>query len=142
MRHAKKGDTVRVHYVGKLQDGKVFDSSIEREPMKLTLGAGQVIPGFEQAVEGMAPGQARTVEIPAADAFGERHEDRVVKFDRSALQQGTELQVGQQVQLTTHDGQPVAAVLTEVSDTSVTADANHPLAGKPLVFEVNLVNIV
>ena len=142
MKHAKKGDTVQVHYVGKLKDGEVFDSSLQREPLKLTLGAGDVIPGFERAIEGMTPGEARTVAIPVADAFGEREPARVVEFSRDALREGMEPHVGQQVQLTTRDGEPVSAVLTEVSETSVTADANHPLAGKPLVFELNLVAIV
>jgi peptidylprolyl isomerase len=142
MTQAQKGDTVRVHYTGKLQDGSVFDSSREREPLELTLGSGRVIPGFEQAIEGMAPGDTKSVDVPAAEAYGQRFQERVVDFERERLPAGIDPQVGQQLQLQTQQGQPVPAVVTRVSESTITVDANHPLAGRDLVFDLELMEIV
>ncbi len=142
MSQAKQGDTVRVHYTGKLKDGKVFDSSRQRDPLELTLGAGQVIPGFERAIEGMTPGDSKSVDVPAGEAYGQRQDDKVVDFQRSALPPDTDMHVGQRVQLETRDGHAVAAVVAGVSESTVTVDVNHPLAGKDLVFDLELVEIV
>jgi FKBP-type peptidyl-prolyl cis-trans isomerase 2 len=142
MSQAKVGDTVRVHYTGKLKDGSVFDSSRQRDPLELTLGAGRVIPGFEQGIEGMQPGESKSIDVPASEAYGQRFDERIVDFEREKLPEGVEPQVGQQIQLQTQQGQPVPAVVTEVSDAKITVDANHPLAGRDLVFDVELVEIV
>jgi FKBP-type peptidyl-prolyl cis-trans isomerase 2 len=142
MPQAKQGDTVRVHYTGKLDDDTVFDSSRERDPLELTLGAGQVISGFESAIEGMAPGESKNVHIPVADAYGQRQAEKILEFDRSALGTAAEPQVGERVQLQTQEGHSVPAVIARVSESTVTVDANHPLAGRDLVFDLELVEIV
>jgi FKBP-type peptidyl-prolyl cis-trans isomerase 2 len=142
MSQAKQGDTVRVHYTGKLDDGRVFDSSRQREPLELTLGAGQVISGFESAIEGMAPGESKNVQVPVADAYGQRQPEKIVEFDRSALGAEAEPQVGQRVQLQDQSGHTIPAVIASVSESTVTLDANHPLAGQDLEFDVELVEIV
>ena len=142
MSEAKQGDTVRVHYTGKLKDGQVFDSSRQRDPLELTLGAGHVIPGFEQAIEGMTPGQSKSVDIPVAEAYGDREDDKVININRSTVKVDDNIQVGQQVQLKTKDGNNLVAVVSDLSEATVTLDANHPLAGKDLVFDVELMEIV
>lgn len=142
MSEAKQGDTVRVHYTGKLKDGEVFDSSRRRDPLEVTLGAGQVITGFERAIEGMAPGESRNVDVPAAEAYGQRHDEKVLVLERDKFPPDVDPKVGQQLQLQTQEGRPVPAVVTRVSDLTVTMDANHPLAGHDLVFELELVEIV
>jgi peptidylprolyl isomerase len=142
MPQAKQGDIVRVHYTGKLDDGTVFDSSRQGNPLELTLGAGQVIRGFENAINGMAPGDSKNVRIPVADAYGQRQAEKVVEFDRSALGSEVEPQVGQRVQLRTQEGESVPAVIAGVSESTVTVDANHPLAGRDLLFDLELVEII
>jgi peptidylprolyl isomerase len=141
MTEAKDGATVRVHYTGKLDDGQVFDSSREREPLEFTLGGGQVIPGFEAAVRGMGPGEEKTVRIPADEAYGERRDDMVMVVERERIPENIEPDVGQQLQIA--QGNQVAVVtVTDVAEESVTLDANHPLAGRDLTFELELVEIV
>ncbi|HEV2148204.1 MAG TPA: peptidylprolyl isomerase [Longimicrobiaceae bacterium] len=141
MAQAKSGDTVRVHYTGRLDDGTVFDSSQGREPLEFTLGAQQVIPGFEQAVDGLSPGEERTVEIPADRAYGPRRDEMMLTVGRDQFPPEVQPEVGQQLQMS--QGEQVAVVtVAEVSDTDVTLDANHPLAGKDLTFDVRLVDIV
>lgn len=143
MAKAKDGDTVNVHYTGTYEDGTVFDSSLDREqPIKFQIGAGQVIPGFEQAVVGMEPGKSKTVNIAAQDAYGEYREDGVMAIERGNLEQGFEPAVGMRVQLCGQDGQIVIARVIDITDTSVTVDANHPMAGKDLTFEIQLVEIL
>jgi peptidylprolyl isomerase len=139
---AKTGDTVRVHYTGRLDDGNVFDSSEQREPLELTLGEARVIPGFQQAVVGMAPGTTKTAEIPSSKAYGDRQEEMVVNFDRQQIPPTIAPEPGQQVQLQTEQGEPIAATIVKVTDESVTVDANHPLAGQDLTFDIRLVEIV
>lgn len=142
MAEAKTGDTVRVHYTGKLKDGDVFDSSRQRGPLEVTLGAGQVISGFEQALEGMSPGESKCVDVPAAEGYGERQEEKILDFQRSVLPDDIDPKIGQSLQLQTQDGRAVPAVVTRVSESTVTVDANHPLAGSHLVFDLELVEIV
>ncbi len=137
---AKDGDTVKVHYTGKLEDGTVFDSSIEREPLQFTIGEGQLIPGFEQAVVGMSPGESKTVEIPADEAYPYR-EEMVLVVDRDQLPEDLQPEVGQQLQMRQPDGQTILVKVIDVSELSVTLDANHPLAGKDLTFDIQLVEI-
>jgi FKBP-type peptidyl-prolyl cis-trans isomerase 2 len=142
MSQAKQGDTVRVHYTGRLTDGKVFKSSRKHEPLELTLGAGQVIRGLERAIEGMSPGQSKSVDILATEAYGPRQDGKVVEFDRSRLPANIDPELGQQMPLQTKDGRTVPAVVTVISESTVTVDANHPLAGMDLIFDLELVEIV
>lgn len=137
---AQTGDTVRVHYTGRLDDGSVFDSSRDREPLEFTLGEGQVIAGFDSAVTGMSPGQTETVTIPADEAYGEKREDLVFAVPREQLPPEITPEVGMQLQM--QQGQQVAVVtITRVEPSQVTIDANHPLAGKDLTFDLELVEI-
>ncbi len=138
MAEAKKGDTVRVHYTGKLADGTVFDTSKERHPLKFTLGNGQVIAGFEQAVIGMNPGDSKTIRIPPDQAYGEHRKDLVITFSRNQLPQGMDPQVGQRLELTQENDQTVLTTIVAVNDTDLLLDANHPLAGKELTFDLQL----
>ena len=138
---AKAGDTVQVHYTGKFDDGSVFDSSAGREPLEFTVGSGQVIPGFEQAVEGMAVGQTKTVTIPAAEAYGDRVAEAVLQVPREQLPPDLEPEVGQRLVMQSHDGRQIPIVVVEVTEDSITIDANHPLAGRDLTFEIELVSV-
>lgn len=141
MTRAEEGTTVRVHYTGRLQDERVFDSSQGRDPLEFTLGEGKVIPGFEQAVTGMQPGDEKTITIPAEQAYGPRRDEMTAEVSRTQFPPHIEPQVGQQLQMN-QSGQTIAVMVTEVSDESVTLDANHPLAGQDLTFDVELVEIV
>jgi peptidylprolyl isomerase len=138
---AKNGDTVQVNYTGKLADGTVFDSSIGREPLEFTLGAGQVIPGFEKAVFGMKVGEKKTVTIPVDEAYGPHRDDLVAEVPREKLPSDLTPEVGQQLGVKRSDGGTSIVTITSVSDNTVTIDANHPLAGKDLTFEIELVKI-
>ena len=142
MTQAKAGDTVRIHYTGTLDNGTRFDSSEGREPLEFNLGGGQVIPGFDSAVDGMAVGESKTVTIPAAEAYGERHEQLVQQVPREMLPDTIEPAVGMQLQSQSPEGQVMNLVVTEVNDASITVDANHPLAGQALTFSIELVEIV
>ncbi len=142
MAQAKQGDTVQVHYTGKLEDGTVFDTSRERHPLRFTLGNGQVIAGFEQAVVGMNVGETKTTVIPVEQAYGPRRDDMVVTMSRENLPPNTALAVGQRIEITQADDQAFLATVTSVSEANVTVDANHPLAGKALTFDLELVGIV
>jgi peptidylprolyl isomerase len=140
MAEAKAGDTVRVHYTGTLNDGQEFDSSRGREPLEFTLGTGQVIPGFDDAVTGMQPGDEKKVTLPADEAYGERRDDLVLQVERSQFPPHIQPQVGQQLQLQNGD-QVLVVTVVEVGDDRVTLDANHPLAGQDLTFNLQLVSI-
>jgi peptidylprolyl isomerase len=142
MPQAKKGDTVKVHYTGKLVDGTVFDSSRGGEPLQFTIGEGQVIPGFEEAVTGMSPEESRTTEIPVDKAYGHHHQEMVMEIPRNQVPADIEPEVGQRLQVGTPSGQPVVVTIVDVSEASITLDANPPLAGKDLVFDIELVEIV
>jgi FKBP-type peptidyl-prolyl cis-trans isomerase 2 len=139
---AKNGDTVQVNYTGKLADGTVFDSSIGREPLEFTMGAGQMIPGFEKAVFGMKVGEKKTVTIPASEAYGPHRDDLIVEVPRERLASGQTPEVGQQLRIERPDGGTSIFPIIGVSDNTVTIDANHPLAGKDLTFEIELVKIL
>lgn len=141
MAQAKDGDTVKVHYTGKLEDGTVFDRSAEDDPLQFTVGADEVIRGFDQAVVGMSPGDRKTAEITAKDAYGTRRDDLMMEVDRSDFPDHIDPTVGEQLQLQQPNGRGVVVTVTDVSDSSVTLDANHPLAGKDLTFEIELVDI-
>ncbi|WDT73795.1 MAG: peptidylprolyl isomerase [Candidatus Manganitrophus sp.] len=141
MAQAKRGNAVKVHYVGRFEDGTVFDTSREREPLPFTIGEGEVIPGFEEAVVGMNPGESKKVVIPAENAYGPRHEEMVLVVDRQNLPEGVDPQVGQQYQIPQSDGQSIVVTVTDASDSSVTLDGNHPLAGRELTFEIELLEV-
>lgn len=142
MPKAKPGDTVRVHYKGKLENGQTFDESTDREPLEFTIGDGQVITGFEEAVVGMCPGESKTVKIPAEKAYGPHQKELVFAMKRSGLLPDFEPKVGQQVQIRRiSDRQTILATVAKVSDSTVTLDANHPLAGEDLIFDLQLVDI-
>jgi peptidylprolyl isomerase len=140
MQSAKSGDTVRVHYTGKLDDGSVFDSSEGRDPLEFQLGGGQVIPGFEQAVEGMSPGDERSVTIAADEAYGPRRDELVLVVPRTELPAEMQPELGQQLQLS-QDGQSFIVTVADVNESEIILDANHPLAGEALTFELQLVDI-
>ncbi|WP_138430007.1 FKBP-type peptidyl-prolyl cis-trans isomerase [Fodinibius saliphilus] len=144
MSKVKDGDTVKVHYTGTLtEEGTVFDSSEDREPLEFTLGEGQLIPGFEQAVIGMEVGDDTTVEIESEDAYGQRREDLELEVAKSDLPDNIEPQVGMQLQMQQQEnGQAIPVQITAVEDEFVKLDANHPLAGKDLTFEIELVEKV
>jgi peptidylprolyl isomerase len=142
MTQAKNNDSVKVHYTGKLKDGTVFDSSQDRNPLQFQLGQGQIIPGFEQAVMGMSPGESKTVNIPSNQAYGPRLEELIQEVPRQQLPTDMEFQVGQRLQLGQEKEQPMIVEVTEVTDASITLDANHPLAGKELIFDIELLEII
>jgi peptidylprolyl isomerase len=139
---AKNGDTVKVAYTGKFEDGTVFDSSAEHGPMEFTIGKGQVVPGFENAIIGMELGDLKTATIAAGDAYGEHREDLLLVVDRDKLPADLNPAVGEQLELRRPDGQAILVTIAEVTDTNITLDANHPLAGKNLVFEIELKAII
>ena len=139
---AKDGDLVKVHYTGKLKDESVFDSSQDGEPLEVTLGSGQVIPGFEKAVVGMSVGDSKTFEIAAAEAYGSYRDELVVEIDKERIPEDLTVKVGQQLVLRQAEGPTIRVMVTDMSDQSVTLDANHPLAGEDLTFEVKLIEIV
>jgi peptidylprolyl isomerase len=141
-RTAKQGDTVRVHYKGTLDDGNEFDSSAGREPLEFRLGTGQVIAGFERTVDGMQLGETRTARLNAGDAYGTHRADLVVELPKEQFPEGVTPEAGQQLELQQDDGQRIPVMITAVEDETVTLDANHPLAGEALTFEIELVEIV
>ena len=136
MAQAKKGDTVKVHYTGTLEDGTVFDSSADRKPLEFTIGAGQVIPGFDVAVLDMAIGEVKVSVIPAEEAYGTHSTELVTDVDRERFPADMELELGQQLQVGLADDQQAIVMVVDISDTVVTLDANHPLAGQDLTFEI------
>jgi peptidylprolyl isomerase len=140
MQSAKAGDTVRVHYRGTLDDGSVFDSSEGRDPLQFTLGSGQVIPGFDNAVTGMNVGDERTVTIPAAEAYGTHRDDLVLVVGRDNLPPDLQVQIGDRLQLD-QGGHAFTVIVTDLTDHEITLDANHPLAGRNLTFALQLVEI-
>ncbi|MCT4534606.1 peptidylprolyl isomerase [Halodesulfovibrio sp.] len=141
MAQVKNGDSVKVHYTGTLEDGSVFDSSREREPLEFTLGSGMLIPGFEKAVEGMAVGDATKVTIPADEAYGQRNDEMVIDVAKDQVPEHITPEVGMLLQLESEGG-VMEVVITAVKEDGITLDANHPLAGKDLTFEIELVEIV
>jgi len=138
---ASDGDTVRVHYTGTLEDGTTFDTSVGREPLEFTLGEGKMIPGFEKAIYGLKVGKSKTVTIPTEEAYGPHRDDLVIVVEREQLPANLHPKVDQQLQMQQTDGRTAVVIVTDVSETTITVDANHPLAGKDLTFEIELVEI-
>jgi peptidylprolyl isomerase len=141
MSQAKSGDTVTIHYTGTLEDGTEFDSSAGRDPLEFTVGTGQVIPGFDKAVEGMAVGDKKTVDIEPEQAYGQRQEQMIHEVPKSALPPNIDPVVGMGLQAKNQDGQDVRLTVTDVGEETITVDANHPLAGQALRFEIELMQI-
>ena len=142
MSEAKSGDTVRIHYTGTLDDGTQFDSSAGRDPLEFELGSGQVIPGFDKGVEGMAVGDKKSVTIDPDDAYGQHHEQLIQVVPKDQLPDDMTPEVGMQLQTQNETGQIMRLSVTAVDDESITVDGNHPLAGKTLNFDIELVEIV
>jgi FKBP-type peptidyl-prolyl cis-trans isomerase 2 len=142
MTQVKNGDTIKVHYVGKLEDGTIFETSTNRDPLEYTVGSSKVFPVFDQAVIGMQEGELKTLEIPVERAFGHRDERKVVTLKREQLPPDLEPQVGQRLQIRQKDDKPLRVTVATVSDSIVTLDANHPLAGKDLTLDVQVVEIL
>lgn len=141
MSQAEKGNKVQVHYTGTLTDKTIFDSSREREPLEFTVGGGQMIKGFDAAVEGMSVGESKTVTIPSAEAYGPHNEEAMVKVAKNQLPEGLEPTIGLQLEATQPTGQKQVLTIAEVLENEVVLDGNHPLAGKDLIFEIELMGI-
>jgi peptidylprolyl isomerase len=138
---AKAGDRVKVHYTGRFDDGTVFDSSVGGEPLEFTVGDGQMIAGFDTAVTGMEVGSTQTVTIPAAEGYGDRSDDMVIEVDRAQLPPDMDPEVGEQLMMQQPGGSPFQVLVVGTTEGTITFDANHPLAGQDLTFEITLVSI-
>ncbi|AFO90196.1 peptidylprolyl isomerase [Phaeobacter inhibens] len=141
MTEVKSGDTVRIHYTGKLTDGSVFDSSEGREPLEFTVGSGQVIEGMDAGLIGMTAGETKTLDIPADQAYGPSHDEARQTIPREGIPDDIPLEVGTQLQMQAPTGEVLPVTVVEVTEATVTLDANHPLAGKDLIFDIELVSI-
>ena len=142
MEEVKHGDKIKVHYHGKLNNGDTFDSSEGREPLEFTVGEGQVIKGFDEGVKGMKVGDKKTIEIPVADAYGEKNKEMLIEFPMKQFPPDMKPEKGMQLMMNNGSGQSFPVVVAEVKDDSVILDANHPLAGQDLTFDLELVEIV
>jgi FKBP-type peptidyl-prolyl cis-trans isomerase 2 len=141
MQEVKSGDTVKVHYHGKLNDGTTFDSSEGREPLEFEVGSGSVISGFDSGVTGMKVGDKKTINIPVDEAYGQRQDDLLMEFPMDRFPSDMEPEVGMQLNMSNGSGQNFPVMITEVRDNTVILDANHPLAGEDLIFDLELVEI-
>jgi peptidylprolyl isomerase len=142
MQQVKSGDTIKVHYHGKLTDGTTFDSSEGRDPLEFEVGSGMVIQGFDEGVTGMAIGEKKTINIPADEAYGQKEEDRVMEFPMDRFPPDLQPEVGMQLNMSNGEGQDLPVLIAEVREDTVLLDANHPLAGEDLTFDLELVEIV
>lgn len=141
MTKVKKGDQVSVHYTGKLTNGEQFDSSTGRDPLSFTVGAGQMIKGFDDAVLGMEVGEKKVVSISPKEAYGEKNDEAIIEFPKVNVPAEMALEVGMKLQLQDQSGRPFPVVVSEIKDEVIVLDANHELAGKELVFDIELVEI-
>lgn len=142
MQKAGNGNTVRVHYTGKFSNGSVFDSSIEHEPLEFEIGSHQVIEGFENAVSGMQIGEKKTVAFPPEQGYGERSEDLLFEISNEELPEQFEPKIGMPVEMMNHEGETLIASIIDVNETGIKMDGNHPLAGKHLTFDLELMEII
>lgn len=142
MQEAKNGDTVKVHYNGRLTSGETFDSSAGREPLEFEVGSGTVIKGFDDGVTGMKVGEKKTVNIPAEQAYGEKNPDMVIDYPRAQFPEHIDLKVGEQLVMSSASGQQFQVRIAEIKEDVVLLDANHPLAGEELIFDIELVEII
>lgn len=145
MVQAKQGDTVKIHYTGKLEDGKVFDTSVDKDPLQFTIGKNQVIEGFEKGVMGMSLNESKTITIPPDKAYGPHRKEMVFNIPREQFPPDIEPKIGQQLQLSQandqENGRTMIAIVTQLSESNVKIDANHPLAGETLIFDIQLIEI-
>ena len=141
MQQAKQGDKVKIHYHGTLTDGTIFDSSLEREPLEFELGSGMVIPGFDTGVSGMTVGEKKQIHIPADEAYGQKNPEMLMEFPKDRFPEDMKPEVGMQLNMNNGAGQQFQVVVAEVKDDVVILDANHPLAGQDLIFDLELVEI-
>ncbi len=141
MSQVKQNDTVKVHYTGKLADGQIFDSSVDKEPLEFTLGQGQLIPGFEKGLIDMKENEKKTVNIPKEEAYGEPKEELIQEVEKSQLPEEIKPEVGMGLVSKSPDGREMNLVVTDVKDDTIVVDGNHPLAGKDLVFDLEVVEI-
>lgn len=142
MGQVKEGDKVRVHYTGKLTNGEQFDSSVGKDPLEFTVGAGQMIKGFDAAMPGMNVGEKKTISIAPEDGYGEKSEEAIIEFPKENVPADMKLEPGMPLTLSNQEGQPVPVVVVEVKDDVIVLDANHFLAGEELIFDIELVEIV
>ena len=142
MQQVKNGDKVKVHYHGRLTNGETFDSSEGREPLEFEVGSGMVIKGFDDGVTGMKVGEKKTVKIPAENAYGEKNPEMVIDYPKTQFPEDIQLQVGTPLVMSNASGQQFQVKIAEVKDDVVILDANHPLAGEELIFDLELVEIV
>lgn len=138
---AKKGDKVKVHYHGKLNDGSTFDSSNGRQPLEFEIGSGMVIKGFDEGITGMSVGDKKTISIPAEHAYGSVQEDMVIEFPRSNFPPDITPEIGMTLNMHSENGEELPVVIKNINDETITLDANHPLAGKDLIFDIELVDL-
>jgi peptidylprolyl isomerase len=141
MSQAKDGDTVKVHYTGRLENGEVFGTTKDEEPLELTLGSGKIIPGFEKGIAGMEVGDTKTITVPPGEAYGQRIKELIVDIKKTDLPEDITPAIGKQLQIRQKDGNPIEVAITDMDEDTVTLDANHPLAGNTLLFEVELLEI-
>lgn len=142
MATVQSGDTIRIHYTGKLEDGTVFDASPEDRPLEFTVGEDEVIPGLEEGVIGMSEGETKTIVVPPEGAYGPRSSDKLFELDRRRVPGGFSLELGQQMQMFRADGMPIMVSVVSVSEKGYMMDCNHPLAGKTLIFETIVIEIL
>lgn len=142
MSQVKYGDEIKVHYTCRLKDGEVLDSSMNSHPVQLKIGEGGIIKGFEKALIGMNPGESKTTEISAKEAYGPHKKELVVEVDRDRLPANLDPQIGQKLEIQQANGQKIPVSVINVSKSSIILDANHPLAGKDLIFDINLIEII
>lgn len=142
MQQVKSGDTIRIHYHGRLPDGNTFDSSEGRDPLEFEVGSGSVIPGFDNGVTGMVIGEKKTVNIPAAEAYGSKQEELFMEFPIDRFPPDMKPEVGMELSMSSADGEQFAVIISEVHEDKVMLDANHPLAGQDLIFDLELVEII
>jgi FKBP-type peptidyl-prolyl cis-trans isomerase 2 len=142
MQKVNQGDTIVIQYIGKLEDGAVFDSTEGKNPLEFTVGEGEVIPGLEKGVIGMSPGESKVIVIAPEEGYGPHLKERVCALDKKRIPDNFHPEVGQQLQMYRADGLPVMGTVVAISETSFTMDYNHPLAGKTLIFETTLLEIL
>ena len=142
MQQVQNGDKIKVHYHGKLRSGETFDSSQGRDPLEFTVGSGQVIKGFDEGVKGMKVGEKKTVEIPVGDAYGEKQQEMMIEFPKEQFPPDMNPEVGMQLMMSNGGGQNFPVTVAEVKENTVVLDANHPLAGQDLIFDLELVEII
>jgi len=142
MANSKTGDTVKIHYTGTLSDGEVFDSSKDRDPLQFTIGSGQVIPGFDEGVQDMAIGDKKSITLEAQAAYGPINPELVQKVAKDQFNEDLKLELGNRIQLNNGQGQTMVVTVADMDENTVTLDGNHPLAGKELTFELELIEIV